>query len=933
MALNALTEGILFQIGVDPSDFEKGLSSVRTGLDSLEKHASAMSTAIGSVADPLFSALTKGLTLVTGAMTGVAAMALNVGGNFESEMTRVAAISGATAQELEQLTDKARELGRDLPISATNAAEALASMAQRGWSVSSMLQTVGDVVNLSISQQHDLAGSADILGATLTNFRLPVSNAAKVVDVFNNACNQSAMTMDKFGLSLKYVSPIASALGLSFESMVSMLESLSDAGFTAETMGTGLRMVLLKISEAAGKGGGEFRKAGVEILDASGKLRPVRDVLEQLGKSTLDLAGYQSIFGAEAATAALALSGNAGKLKEYEAGLAKIGSTQEMVNRQLGTWRVTLDNLKSSLEEGNIAVFDQIKTGAVDGAKGITELVNALTGWIKQSQIVREAVDAFSDGLGLSIISAEKLRGTLDAIDTERLTGKFREAGASVRALYEVFMALADMVPWKFIADHLEVITFSILTLWGAGKIAGIVAGIASFAGALAQLSIATVGAGAGLGGLAIVAKGMAAIFGGWTIVIGGAIFALYQMYQGWKDGREAANAYADSVNRTREALEKLGEKELDRRIAAVTRRVEELRNAKAIDSAWGLENVDEKLAEAEETLKRLKEARLEAQGTREGNEIWSDGKATRKGIEMHEREIQLLREKRGETLKISQINEDERKRREHWQNRTVENVPKTTSSAMSDIVAAWDGLVLKAQESMKKMGLSAAEAGRILGDSFAESVNRIAEKSGKAADDPFLTENIKRESVDLVRQSSAAYGELGKAAQDAFGKMVKGAENSKNALQRLSEAISGITNPMKAIVEAVQGGFLSGSGAQKGMEWINRNLGKVQEYAVMQTKERFAGLGLDPETIKGLARMNISDTMGAAGLPQPGGSSKAAALFGDFVRGTPRSGATISAPITIQIDKVIATDERQARQSGENIGRGIVRPMQGLTY
>ncbi len=456
MPLTSTNEGIFFEIGGDSSRFEAAISTACSRLESLEKTANDFGRGLSTVADPLFSALVKGLTLVTGAMTGIAAMALNVGGGFEAQMTRVAAISGATAQELDQLTTRARELGRDLPIAATDAAEAMTVMSQRGWTVANMLQAVGDVVNLSISQQHDLAESADILGATLTNFKRPVSDAGRIVDIFNNACNQSAMSMDKFGLSLKYVSPIASALGLSFESMVSMLESLSDAGFTAETMGTGLRMVLLKVSEAAGKGGGEFRKAGIEITDSAGKLKPVRAILEALGKSTLDLAGYQAIFGAEAATAALALSQNAGKLKEYESGLAKIGSTQEMVNRQLGTWRVTLDNLKSSLEEGELVVFDQIKDGAKGAVRNITDLVNVLTDWVGRTGVVHRSIDAFTEGLGISTASAKEFGDVLDGISIDEVAEKFDSLGSGARVIADAFMSLAENVPWKFISENIE---------------------------------------------------------------------------------------------------------------------------------------------------------------------------------------------------------------------------------------------------------------------------------------------------------------------------------------------------------------------------------------------------------------------------------------------------------------------------------------------
>ena len=83
----------------------------------------------------------KKLMPVTAAVGGLGAAAVKVAADFDSGMSQVAAVSGATGKELDALREKAREMGAKTKFSASEAAEAMNYMAMAGWKTGDMLDS------------------------------------------------------------------------------------------------------------------------------------------------------------------------------------------------------------------------------------------------------------------------------------------------------------------------------------------------------------------------------------------------------------------------------------------------------------------------------------------------------------------------------------------------------------------------------------------------------------------------------------------------------------------------------------------------------------------------------------------------------------------------------------------------------------------------
>ena len=272
--------------------------------------------------------LDKAFAIAGGAVAGAIGLglkkSLSVGGGFEAQMANVKVISGATGEQLAELTAKAREMGATLPITAQQAAAAMEVLAQRGTSVKDILASVTDVTNLAISQNVDLASAAELMGSTMTNFGLNISEASRVTDIFNNASNQSALSMSKLSTALTYVAPSAAAAGMSLEETVAAMEVLANSGLDGSMIGTSLSMALQKIVE-------QSHILGVRTKDAAGNMRPLKTIFTELAEKGMTLAQATEIFGARAAKAGLNLVKYANTLEQNEEALKKLGSTSAAV--------------------------------------------------------------------------------------------------------------------------------------------------------------------------------------------------------------------------------------------------------------------------------------------------------------------------------------------------------------------------------------------------------------------------------------------------------------------------------------------------------------------------------------------------------------------------------------------------------------------------
>lgn len=170
------------------------------------------------------------LMSVTAAVGGLGAAAVKVAADFDSAMSQVAAVSGATGKDLDALREKAREMGSKTKFSASEAAEAMNYMAMAGWKTGDMLDGIEGIMNLAATSGEDLATTSDIVTDALTALRLSVADSGHFADILVAASSNANTNVSMMGETFKYCAPVAGALGFTAEDTAEAIGLMENAG-------------------------------------------------------------------------------------------------------------------------------------------------------------------------------------------------------------------------------------------------------------------------------------------------------------------------------------------------------------------------------------------------------------------------------------------------------------------------------------------------------------------------------------------------------------------------------------------------------------------------------------------------------------------------------------------------------------------------------
>ncbi len=469
---------VQIRVGADVNQALASFQRMEKGVQRFSRRAGE----IGRAVDGVFSPLMRGVTLAIGAITtGMAALtkvSLQVGGDFELVMKRVAGIIGDSGEAFDRLTSKARDMGEKLPISAAEAANAMLLLAQAGKKTDEILSIVDNTVALSIGQNYDLAATTQLVVSTMSMFGLKTSEAQRVTDAFTNAANNSQLTMEKLAGGMSYVGEIAKAFGLELEDTLAMLALLSRSGLDGEKMATSLRAILINLRDVTPQAAKAFSQMGISLRDAAGEMKQPAELLKELAAAGMTVDQAIQIFDRRAIGAGLNLSTFVGELEKTTQIMRTQGTTQKLLNELLDTYVNRMKEVKSAFQETLLVTFDQINTGAKSITQEVTSLIRTFNKWARETELFSAIFDGLIKGFGIVTGNAESFREVLDKIDVEAVGKKFQSFAEGAKALFTALGNIAGKIPWKFIIDNLETLTTIIFTGWAVGKVLKIVSAI-----------------------------------------------------------------------------------------------------------------------------------------------------------------------------------------------------------------------------------------------------------------------------------------------------------------------------------------------------------------------------------------------------------------------------------------------------------------------
>lgn len=319
--------------------------------------------------------MTRNLTVP---LVGVGAAVVTASANFETGMNRVKALTNATADDFAELRDQAKLLGRTTMFSASQAADAMGFLAMAGFKANDILGAMPSTLSLAAAAQIDLATAADITSNILTGYGLTVEELTHANDVLVKTFTSANTDLVMLGEAMKYAAPVASAAGIQFEQAAAALGLMGNAGIQASMAGTSLRGSITRLLTPSNEAADTMDQLGLNVLDASGNLVGLDEIIRQLEASGATTADMMTIFGQRAGPAMMALvSQGSDALVDFTSELENAGGTAERVaSVQMEGFNGALTELKSAAEGAMIAIGD---AGLLEALTQVAEQTTILT--------------------------------------------------------------------------------------------------------------------------------------------------------------------------------------------------------------------------------------------------------------------------------------------------------------------------------------------------------------------------------------------------------------------------------------------------------------------------------------------------------------------------------------------------------------------------
>ncbi len=430
---DALARGEISQSQYDA--LQREIIETENNLRDLERQAGQSAVALQKIAATGEKLKTVGSAIegvgqklmpVTAAVGGLGAAAVKVASDFDSAMSQVAAVSGATGKDLEALRDKAREMGSKTKFSASEAAEAMNYMAMAGWKTNDMLSGIEGIMNLAAASGEDLATTSDIVTDALTALGLSAEDSGHFADILAAASSNANTNVSMMGETFKYCAPVAGALGFSAEDTAEAIGLMANAGIKSSQAGTAMRSMMTNLTGEVKFVGDAFGELTIQTTNTDGSMRSLGDILADCRAAFAQMSESEKAANAEALVGKNAMSGFLAVMNAAPGDIEKLnsainncdGTAEKMAATMQDNLAGQLTILKSQLEELAISIGEILMPyirQIVGWIQGLVDWLNSLDEGTKKIIVTVALVAA---ALGPVLIVIGKVVGAIGTIMT-----------------------------------------------------------------------------------------------------------------------------------------------------------------------------------------------------------------------------------------------------------------------------------------------------------------------------------------------------------------------------------------------------------------------------------------------------------------------------------------------------------------------------------
>lgn len=379
----------------DLGDGADGMDSLAGQVDdagnSMEE-ASSKAINLSGALKTLFAVVSA--AAIMGQVKDFAADSIELGKNYTSVMSEVAAISGASSSDLAMMEDTARQYGATTVFSASEAAEALKYMSLAGWDAQQSTSALGGVLNLAAASSMGLGEASDMVTDYLSAFGMEASQSTYFADMLAYAQSNSNTTAAQLGEAYKNAAANMHAAGQDVETTTSLLEAMANQGRKGSEAGTTLGAMMRDITAKMDDGAIKIGETSIAVQDASGNFRDMTDILTEVGEATEGMGSAQraaalsSVFTDDSIKGVnMVLAEGMDKVAGYEESLrSATGASEDMAETMNDNLSGDLANMNSAYEEMQLQVFEAMEEPLREGTQWITsDIIPTLTSWVPEA--------------------------------------------------------------------------------------------------------------------------------------------------------------------------------------------------------------------------------------------------------------------------------------------------------------------------------------------------------------------------------------------------------------------------------------------------------------------------------------------------------------------------------------------------------------------
>lgn len=398
---------------------------------------------------------------ITTPILAIGTAAVKTTADFDTSMSKVSAISGATGDDFDALRSKAREMGATTKFTAEEAGDAMTYMAMAGWKTEDMLNGVEGIMYLAAASGEDLATTSDIVTDALTAFGHSAEDSGRLADIMAAASSNANTNVGLMGETFKYVAPVAGALGMSMEDTAVAIGLMANAGIKGSMAGTSMRNILTRMAKPTKESQTAMDALGISLTNADGSMKSLEEIMQDMrvgfsGLTEAEQAQYAAMLAGQRGMSGLLAIVNAAPEDYEKLRLAvdnSTGSAKAMAETMQDNLAGQLTILKSQLQELAISFGDLLVPHIRKAVEWVQKQVDAFNAMDDSSreQIIKmgllaaaigpvvTVVGKLTSGVGSLVKGGGKL---LEIMGNGGVLGAFTALGTSIGIMTGVTVTL-----------------------------------------------------------------------------------------------------------------------------------------------------------------------------------------------------------------------------------------------------------------------------------------------------------------------------------------------------------------------------------------------------------------------------------------------------------------------------------------------------------